>query len=70
MPVRFVFEVEPLADGCLCTMRQEHDAAASFGWTEAAAAEWRRGTREHLERVRDVLATWPQGRPAADWRRC
>ena len=58
VPVRLFFETEPLGDGCRYTIRHEYDAAAAHGWSDVEASQWRRGTREHLERVRDVLATW------------
>lgn len=58
VPVRFVVELEALGDGCLYTLRQEHDAGATHGWSDEESTAWRRAAREHLERVRDVLATW------------
>lgn len=55
VPVRVTWDLEPLGDGCLLTFGQEYDAPSSAVRPEADVAAWRRGTREDLDRLREVL---------------
>lgn len=60
VPVRLVYELEPLVDGCLYTLRQEYDAAPHQGWSATETDAWRRRIKDSLERVRLALATWEE----------
>jgi hypothetical protein len=57
VPVRSVYSLEPLGDGCLFAYGIELDTSAA-AISDEGARGWRAGAQDYLGRVREALATW------------